>query len=806
MTPPAIWALALSLLRRRRRASVALVVFAGLAAAAPMAVWSAGRQSGTTVDRWLERAHAADGMLTVCPPGFDPTSSDDPSVCLEYRPERELDLVRSVPGVTHAARAGFSLLRVGASPDPRSWRSRALISLYDRVAFPTVLGEPEVIAGRLAAEDAPDEVMLNEVTARNFGLRPGDRLWLGGGEGATPASDSPAVEATVTGIIRTVADLLPLRADSLGVPPLHARSAWARERADDLPPTSTVIFVWLEDGDLEGFERRLRRHMGEQSVAVSPALDEGERSNLEQATAFESRAALAVAVAAGLAVAFLVGQSVSRQVRAESSDLPTLRALGMTRRELVAVAVARWIPVAIGAVAVATVATLAASALGPVGLARRAPWDAGLHADPLVLAAGAAAVAALVLSCGAVAAYTSRSPAQETATSRAAPATKGPPGVRAGIALARRALGRGSALPVVSALVGTAVAVAAVITATAGAASLHRVTDSPERFGAPWDALVGGESAPERQADMLEALADVPGVTAAALIPGNTVIAGGIELWIQAMAPVDGVETLRPVITAGHEPTSDREIALGSITMRQLGVDLGDTVSLRSQLVEAEPLSYRVVGVTMVTDGYEPNVGKGGLVSLPGLERVSPESTLGSDVDVVVRLVDGPGRARAYAQLREALPHAQFPFPLPSSLGNAERIAGLPVFLGIAAAAIAAVTLTHALVVTVRRNRRELMVCRVLGFTGPQVYGALVTQATLIALAATTAGVVLGLIGARSGWRMMAASFGVASGVVVPAWVVPLSALAVLLVANLAAAAPGRRAASLRAAEVLRGE
>lgn len=803
---PAIWAVALALLRRRRAASVGLAIFAGLAAAAPMAVWAAGRHTGSTVERSLEQAGAADVMLTVCPPGFDPAAGD-PVSCLEYNPEQEVETVRSLPGVTEAVRATFTFLRVGPSPDHSTWRPRAVIGLSDRSRFPTVIGEPQVVSGRLASEDAPDELMVNEVTARAMDLEPGDPLWVQG----RPPDEDPGreplpVQATVAGVVRTVADLLPLEADSLGVPPIHARAGWSRAHAHELPPEATQIFVSLDDGDLEAFQAGLQARLGHQALSVAPAIDEGERSNLEQATTFESRAALAVASVAGLAVVLFLSQAVSRQGRAESSDVPILLGLGMTRRQLLAAGVARWLPIAVGGAAVAIAATLGASILGPVGLARRAPWEPGVRADALVLVVGAALTAALILLSGAITLYRTRHGGTTKARPVRPPGGFGPPSVRAGVAMARRSLVRGGALPVVSALVGTALAVTAVITASGGAASLRRVADSPERFGAPWDALVSGDPAPERQAETLARLAALPGLAAAAAIPGSTVTIDDRELWIQAMVPIEGIEPVRPVITAGREPTGESEIALGAITMRQFGLDVGGEVSLRSQFLGADPRRYRVVGVTMVSDGYEPNVGKGGLVTREGLERVAPESAGETNVDIVVRVVDGPGRAAALAALQQAVPYAQIPFPLPSSIGNAERIAGLPLLLAIVAAALAAVTLTHALVVTVRRNRRELAVFRVLGFTRGQVYGAVAAQATVIAFAAASAGVFLGVIGARWGWQALATSLGVASGPIVPVVATLVSVVAVLLVANVAAAASGRGAARLGTADVLRAE
>lgn len=800
--PPVVRALALGLLRRHRRTSVAFALLAGLAAAAPMAAWAAARQAATAVERTLAHARPPDVLVTVCPPGFDPARSGQEQ-CFGDPPAQDLAAIRALPGVAEVARSGYTALLVGTSPDPRTWRPRTLFSLRDSVSFPTLLGVPEVVSGRLAAEDAPDEIMVSEETASSLHLRPGDGVWMQATRQAGGAGDdSPPVRSTVVGVVRTIADLLPVGPESY----LYARAGWSHAHALDLSADATAISVWLDDADVAGFTARLQARMGDRAVSVVPGLDPGERANLDQATAFENRAALALAAAAALAVAFFLGQAVSRQARAESSDAATLLALGMTRTQLVAAVSVRWAAVAVGAAAIAAAAAIGASALGPIGLARRAPWKPGLRADALVLVAGGMVVVAVILLGGAMTLYRRRDAAGATARSTRVTGARGTPAVRAGVVLARRSLQPGGALPVISALLGTALAVATVVTASGGAASLRRVTTSPERFGAPWDALVAGHPVPERQAEMLGSLATVPGVVAAAGIPGTTVDVGDQELWVQALVALPGVEPIRPIITAGRAPVADDEIALGPITMRELGLDEGGEITLQPQLLGTDARTYRVVGATMVSDGYEPNVGKGALVSLPGLQRIAPESGVDSQFDAVARVLPGPGRVAALAALQEALPQARVPFPLPSSLANAERIAGLPMVLGIAVGTLAAVTFAHALIVTVRRNRRDLAVYRVLGFTRAQVYAAVATHATLLGLGAATAGALVGVLGARWGWRMLADSLGVVAGAVVPVRLGLVSVVAVVAVANLVAAAPGWKAARLRAADVLRGE
>ena len=45
--------------------------------------------------------------------------------------------------------------------------------------------------------------------------------------------------------------------------------------------------------------------------------------------------------------------------------------------------------------------------------------------------------------------------------------------------------------------------------------------------------------------------------------------------------PVDGFDAVRPVITAGREPTRADEIALGTLAMREAGSAIDDRITLR---------------------------------------------------------------------------------------------------------------------------------------------------------------------------------------------------------------------------------
>ena len=80
---------------------------------------------------------------------------------------------------------------------------------------------------------------------------------------------------------------------------------------------------------------------------------------------------------------------------------------------------------------------------------------------------------------------------------------------------------------------------------------------------------------------------------------------------------------------------------------------------------------------------------------------------------------------------------------------------------------------------TVRRRRHDLAVLRSIGFTRRQTRGAIAWQATLLAVAGIVVGVPLGIATGRLAWRWLADDFPIA-------YVPPLAALAVLVVASIA--------------------
>lgn len=117
-------------------------------------------------------------------------------------------------------------------------------------------------------------------------------------------------------------------------------------------------------------------------------------------------------------------------------------------------------------------------------------------------------------------------------------------------------------------------------------------------------------------------------------------------------------------------------------------------------------------------------------------------------------------------------------------------------------ALLAITSLTHTLVLSVRRHRRPLAVLKSLGFTRPPVRRVVAVHATLLAGTALVVGIPLGVGAARWSWRVITSRLGVVDVPVLPVWAV-LATTGAVLVANLVALGPGWRAARTSTAAAL---
>lgn len=142
----------------------------------------------------------------------------------------------------------------------------------------------------------------------------------------------------------------------------------------------------------------------------------------------------------------------------------------------------------------------------------------------------------------------------------------------------------------------------------------------------------------------------------------------------------------------------------------------------------------------------------------------------------------------------------------PAQIVNYRSIGSTPVVLaaGLALGAIVALALT--LAASVRRRRRDLALLKTLGFTQHQLSAAVAWQATVTAVIGVAVGIPLGVVAGRQLWTLFAHNLNAVPDPTVPVLSVILVGLGALAFANLVAMVPGRSAARVPTALVLRAE
>jgi ABC-type antimicrobial peptide transport system permease subunit len=187
-----------------------------------------------------------------------------------------------------------------------------------------------------------------------------------------------------------------------------------------------------------------------------------------------------------------------------------------------------------------------------------------------------------------------------------------------------------------------------------------------------------------------------------------------------------------------------------------------------------------------------------------GLRRLVPEAPRnlvlirarpGADQDALVQ------RLRAdYADEGVYVPEK------PSDLADLARVSSLPFIIAGLLGVLALATLASTVATSVRRRRRDLAVLKVLGFVRSQVRATVAWQSSTLALVAGLLGVPVGIAAGRMAWDVFADRLGVPPRPVTPVVAVLVLLPALLLLANVVAAVPGRVAARMRPAAALRTE
>ncbi|MEJ7772217.1 MAG: FtsX-like permease family protein, partial [Geodermatophilaceae bacterium] len=266
-----------------------------------------------------------------------------------------------------------------------------------------------------------------------------------------------------------------------------------------------------------------------------------------------------------------------------------------------------------------------------------------------------------------------------------------------------------------------------------------------------------------------------------------------------------GGPRIEMVLIEGRPPESADEIVLGPAVVDGLGASVGDTVEVIGTKA-TERLT--LVGIGFTPEGPHNAYANAGWVTRHGYDALFDGFKFHF---MLVAFAPEADTDAAVSRLNQATTDAGFgplfedPFT-PQQVADIGQVKVLPVFLGGFLALLAVGAVGHALATAVRRRRHDIAVLRALGMTRWQSRGVVVVQASVLALVGLVLGVPLGIALGRILWQVVADYTPLQ-------YVPPLALLALvlvvpgaLIVANLLAAWPGRRAAGLRIGHVLRTE
>ncbi|MDQ3681418.1 MAG: FtsX-like permease family protein, partial [Actinomycetota bacterium] len=373
------------------------------------------------------------------------------------------------------------------------------------------------------------------------------------------------------------------------------------------------------------------------------------------------------------------------------------------------------------------------------------------------------------------------------------------PATVSGVRMALEA-GRGhTAVPVRSTIMGTALGVATIAGILSFTGSIGHLFDRPPLYGWNWDVQVGSAFSPDLAA-VGERLASDPSVAEVAVAAQARFQINGQPVDTLGIEPVRGA--IEPTVVEGRAPRAPGDILLGTRTLRDLDLAVGDTVPVT---FANRTLHLHVVGRGVMSEfAGAARLGEGASVTLAGLRQLVPDAVRNL---VLVRAYAGSDTPALVDELQVMYGAEGVYLPTkPSDLADLERIGGLPFAVAGLMAVMAMTTVAHMLATLVRRRRRDLAVLKVLGFTRSQVVTTVAWQSSTLALVAGVLGLPLGIAAGRTAWEVFADRLGVPPRPVTPLVAVALFVPALLVLANLIAVLPGLLAARARPGPALREE
>lgn len=784
-------------LRRRWMSTLVLVLLVGVALGITMGSAVGARRTATAFPRFAEQLSVPDLTVYV---GMEAADA--------------AEAIREQPQVARAG-VGSGVGLMPRLPDGTPDFERALGAVVGDGVFGVAVDQPLILEGRLPADDAPLEIMLDEKAAKMAGVRVGDRFpastfnvdviiekseaFERSGREPTEADLAEVftpVDLEIVGIGRTSNAVLVNEAVSEDAGALLS-PAYGREFPDTA--SYTVAVVDLVHGASAGdYVTAVRREL--------PGIDVGPTDLSGQQTAFAAAVrpywlALAFFAAVfGLGAVLALGPTVVRVVDEELTDRRTLRALGAGRRQLLGVAALRSTAIGVGGALTAVVVAIGLSSMFPIGPARAAEPDRGMEVHVAGLAAGVAVIVAAVLCASLLRASVlirtapTRTTRPSAVVSAAGAAGLSPTALTALHAAFAGGGDRGRRRLASSGVIG---ALAMAIAALGFGSGFTRLVDDPARFGWSWDVMFENYDSPlgpEIADGLLQdpaVLGFVPISRGSVTLDGKPVPAIGMDL--------DAAGGVRPAIIDGRAPVRPGEIALGAVTARDLGVGIGDR--LDATTTDDDRRSLEVVGTAVIPSiqlDESNQLGEGAFLLADDYEQLAgwfPSAALAAVRD-----------GTTLVELEERHFISALGVQRPGDIRSYDGVDGVPMVLAAILGALGVSVLVHVIVGSVRQRRRELAILRTIGLRPRQVAGTVLLQTTAQALAVLVVAVPLGVAAGRLSWRWFADGIGVESDPSTPLALIAAALVAVLVAIGLAAVAPARHAGSVHPADALRAE
>lgn len=785
--------------RDRWRSWLGLAILAGLVGGAVIAALAAAVRTGTAYPRFLEGTNAFHVLVTN-----GGTTPDNVNRQFNF------DEVSRLPQVAEVARVSY-YYPSGTAPSGRLLLPSDLTPFASPDGrFGTTLNQVRVLAGRLP--QGQNELAVTSLAAETLGVTVGQtlQLQLSGPQAAAQAMSASGVgspEATepflVSGVVAMQTGFPPLTGGL--PPPVMLSVAYAQAH----PDAAQTLAVRLHRGTsgIADFERELDRLAGSEQVVATNQIEQADA--VQRSLAVQASALRLLALSVTIVSLLLLGHAFARVGSAGAHDHGVLRAVGASGAQLRALAVARVLPIGLATAVVAAVTSVGLSRFSPVGVARQAELHPGVELNVAYVGGGAVAAFVVTSLLGAVSGWwTGRLPPETggvvTGVRRplrlaAAMAGAGFPapavsGVRMGL---EQGQGRAS-VPVRSTIISVALSVATLVVVLVLSSSLDSLFSQPRAYGWNWDVQLGDAFAGDLS-DQADRFSREPAVDAVSVGTISRLQIGPLRVDTLAIRSVRGAIT--PTVVDGRAPSRSDEILLGSRTLHDLGLHVGDAVTVAAGDMTAR---LTIVGRGVLTEfAGAARLGEGAALSFDGMRRLVPDAV--ADV-VLLELRPGAAGKALLGDVVRAPPGNVYLPKKPSDLADLERVNGLPSIVASLVGVMAVGTLGHTLLTSVQRRRRDLAILKVLGFVRPQVFATVAWQASMVTGIAALIGVPIGLVAGRWAWLGFAERLGVPTRPSVPVAGVALVVLAVIVLANLIAALPARLAAQTRPAAALRAE